>query len=368
MAFWEWMAQWGPVITLILALSFIIVAAILVALYLKDSEKLFASLTYTAAVCVTLTIIFGCFFIGVYIIFAALAILMLRRKEKYIPWAVWGGALGTIGFSALILLLSGLYYMAMDILLIPSIIICTVLLIAVTIVRACLKKKLFTNNKESKITTEINEYVAYREGAKGYVIAGNIFAALSYVLCTVSIRTLIFPPYMEETVFFQFMLMMLVPISLSVTFGGLGWVLLKKAKEISYIEFTPLSKFLYIWSIVPAILMYIIGLIIFFIASRAPNADKKKIVKIKDPKNGETIELEYWGNINETCEDKYGRKWKTENGGKSFAQCGVGFITDELGRECKLSYDETVQNGTYTDNYGNRWETDDFGKNFHSAD
>ena len=348
MAFWEWMAQWGPVITLILALSFIIVAAILVALYLKDSEKLFASLTYTAAVCVTLTIIFGCFFIGVYIIFAALAILMLRRKEKYIPWAVWGGALGTIGFSALILL--------------------TVLLIAVTIVRACLKKKLFTNNKESKITTEINEYVAYREGAKGYVIAGNIFAALSYVLCTVSIRTLIFPPYMEETVFFQFMLMMLVPISLSVTFGGLGWVLLKKAKEISYIEFTPLSKFLYIWSIVPAILMYIIGLIIFFIASRAPNADKKKIVKIKDPKNGETIELEYWGNINETCEDKYGRKWKTENGGKSFAQCGVGFITDELGRECKLSYDETVQNGTYTDNYGNRWETDDFGKNFHSAD
>lgn len=310
------MAQWGPVITLIIALSFIIVAAILVALYLKDSKKLFASLTYTAAVCVTLTIVFGCFFIGVYIIFAALAVLMLRRKEKYIPWAVWGSAVGTMGFSALILFLGSMsYFITMDILLIPSIIICTVLLIAVTIVRACLKKKLFTNNRESEIATEINEFVAYRKGAKGYVIAGNIFAALSYIFGVIALRMIIFPlDYEIEG--FSWVTGVLIFIESSAPLAMIGWFILKKARESCDIDST-LSNVLYIWCIVPAIIgVIIITLIIVTLMASSSGKSTKKIVKIKDPENGETLELEFWGNMNETCEDKHGRKWKTDNGGK----------------------------------------------------
>jgi uncharacterized membrane protein YidH (DUF202 family) len=356
--FQVWLGANCVYLGVILFLSYIVVAAMVLVLNLNDKEKLFAALTYTSAIYVTLMTLFGCYCIALFIIFAGLVTVLFRKREKYIPWVVWG-------ISIAVALPSFLFFYAEYIAILCAAI-CLVIMIAASIMRACLKKKLFAESEKPE-STEYSAVYAYScKNGKGMATAGNIFGGLSYVLGVFALHLVLFAgiDFSQGLGVFTF-----VSLVLAMMFGAIGYLFFKKAKE-RYYEGKPLTKFLNVWTIICAILVVAVMTLILFLFSMGSSEKqekKKEPVKVKD-KYGREYVLNYGGEYVETCEDGEGGRWKTKDGGKTFVKMGEGTVTDALGRECKIIFDSTVKSGIYKDNFDNSWETTDYGKTFRRVD
>lgn len=353
--FLYWFSAWGY----IFFLSYIVVAAMVLVLNLNDKEKLFAALTYTSAIYVTLMTLFGCYYVSLFIIFAGLVTVLFGRKEKYIPWVVWG-------ISIAVPLPSFLFTYSDGGLAIVCAAVCLVIMIAASIMRACLKKKLFAESEKPESTAYSAVYAYSCKNGKGMATAGNIFGGLSYVLGVFALHLVLFAgiDFSQDLGVFTF-----VSLVLAMMFGAIGYLFFKKAKE-RYYEGKPLTKFLNVWTIICAILVVAVMTLILFLFSMGSSEKQEKEkepVKVKD-KYGREYVLNYGGEYVETCEDGEGGRWKTKDGGKTFVKMGEGTVTDALGTECKIIFDSTVKSGIYKDNFDNSWKTTDYGKTFRRVD
>lgn len=193
----------------------------------------------------------------------------------------------------------------------------------------------------------------------GCAKAGNILSSVSYITMLAGVRLL----YPED--YYIPLGVSIACIAVSLICGFIAWLLLRYAIEYGY-EMSAITKAIYIWSWIPAIIVIAIVIVTMLIVCACGGTDfssvaNKRVYKVID-ENGEVRVLDYDGkDIYAKCKDDKGEWWETSDGGSTFRKCDLYKIKDDLGRD---KYIRDVSGGgkrIFTDGKGGTYESDDGG-------
>lgn len=236
-------------------------------------------------------------------------------------------------------------------------------MIAVSIMRVKRMKNLLVENKTDSNSAKTKDGYYRRVQRNGCVTAGNILSGVSYLLMLLGIRFIYFDRMDISS--FPSTSFCITFIVIALICGFIAWPLLRYAIEYGY-EMGAITKAIYIWSWIPAIIIIALIVVSVLIMCAFTDAEfssvaNKKVYKVID-ENGEVRTLDYNGkDLYSKCKDDKGEWWETADGGSTFRKCDLYKIKDDVGHD---KYTRDVSGGgkrIFTDGQGGTYESDDGG-------
>lgn len=371
-----------------------IVSAFFIALFLRNKRKMFVSLIFTCIGGITLLVLFTN--IGVlpyafsFVSMPVIIAIMLLCKGEGVPWICWSVSVLLIGLMVFTGLasLAGYEISCMFSISLPRAMTDTlffynsavlmpcitflVLMVVMSIIRIKRRKLLWADeNSTSGKSTKTQDGYYSRLRHNGCVKIGNVISVISYILMLSGIRILYGDRVDINPLEFLYLEgnspvgLSIALIVISLLCGFVAWLLLRYAMEYGY-ETGAITKAIYIWSWIPAIIIIALIIVTILIICAFTDVEfstvaNKRVYKVID-ENGEVRILDYNGkDIYSKCKDDKGEWWETADGGSTFRKCDLYKIKDDDGND---KYIRDVSGGgkrIFTDGQGGTYESEDGG-------